>query len=266
MKTHAILTATSLALAACSSVADMAGYDTASLNQAAAKQYRETIKIMDGRYRLDTESQTAQRIQAIFQRMRPLAEAANHTGVPFNWQMSVIKSNDPNAWALPGGKMAVNTAMVDKLGLSDDEIAAVIGHEMTHALREDGKKAAGGRLLQQLAGRTIGIAVQATTGFSGNFASLGADILGEYGLSRPYSRAQESYADKGGMILMAQAGYDPRAAISVWEKMVRYHNQVGRDNQNTSLISNHPSDQARIDNLRSYLPNVVPLYHPYTVR
>ena len=68
------------------------------------------------------------------------------------------------------------------------------------------------------------------------------------------------------MILMAQAGYDPRAAISVWEKMVRYHNQVSRDNQHPSLIYNHPSDQARIDNLRSYLPNVVPLYHPYTVR
>ena len=73
-------------LAGCSSVATMAGYDTAALNQTAAKQYRETIRIVDGRYRLDTESETARRIHAVFERMKPVAEQANQTGVPFDWQ------------------------------------------------------------------------------------------------------------------------------------------------------------------------------------
>lgn len=254
------VTAVCCVLAGCSSVAEMAGYDTASLNQAAAKQYRETIRIKDGRYRLDTESETARRVHAVFERMKPFAEKVNQTGIPFDWQMAVIKSEEPNAWALPGGKMAVNTGMVEKLQLTDAEIAAVIGHEMTHALREDGKKAAGGNVLKRWAGYTVGIAVQATTGISGGFAGLGTDLIGHYGVAMPYSRAQESRADEGGMRLMAQAGYNPQAAVSVWQKMNAY-----RDNNNlkTSIASNHPTNNARIDNLRRYLPQVMPLYQKH---
>ncbi len=259
LKYGGLITAIGL-LAGCSSVATMAGYDTAALNQTAAKQYRETIRIVDGRYRLDTESETARRIHAVFERMKPVAEQANQTGVPFDWQMAVIKSDEPNAWAMPGGKMAVNTGMVEQLQLSDDEIAAVIGHEMTHALREDGKKAAGGNVLKRWAGRTVGIAVQATTGISGGFAGLGADLIGHYGISQPYSRSQENRADEGGMQLMAKAGYHPQAAISVWQKMNAY-----RDNNNlkNSIASSHPTHNTRIENLRRYLPQVMPIYQQH---
>ena len=86
---------------------------------------------------LDTTSQTSRRIQTVFNRLKPYANQANQTGVPFQWQMSVIKSNELNAWAMPSGKMAMYTGMVDRLKLSDDEIAAVIGHEMGHVRNLD---------------------------------------------------------------------------------------------------------------------------------
>ena len=133
-----------LVLTGCTSVADMAGYDTASLNEAAAKNYSQVVQQAQSQRVLDNTSQTSRRIKTVFERLKPQANQANQTGEPFNWQMNVFRGDELYAWAMPGGKMAMYTGMVDRLKLTDDEIAAVIGHEMTHALLEHGKKAIGG--------------------------------------------------------------------------------------------------------------------------
>ena len=151
LRLSALFTAAALAATGCSSVADMMGYDTATLNASAAKSYTQVVQQAQDKRVLDTTSQTSRRIQTVFNRLKPYANQANQTGVPFQWQMSVIKSNELNAWAMPGGKMAMYTGMVDRLKLSDDEIAAVIGHEMAHALREHSKKAVGQQALTGLA-------------------------------------------------------------------------------------------------------------------
>lgn len=240
-------------------MAEIAGHDTESLNRDAAKQYRQMMRIADGRYLVDTESQTAQRVHRIFNCMKPYAEKANRTGTPFDWQITVIKSKELNAWVMPGGKMAFYTGMADRLHLSDGEIAAVIGHEMTHALEEHSKKKTGQQILSRLAGRTAGIALQATTGVSGGFANLGTDVLTHYGVKMTYSRSQENRADEGGMRLMAEAGYPPEAAVSLWRKM---ENLKSNNNPATAITSSHPTNRRRINNLENMLPQARQYYRP----
>lgn len=114
--------------------------DSATINQQAATSYLQTVNEAKQKGAVDTTSNTAKRIKAIFNKMSPYADRENDTGQPFNWQITVIKSDELNAWAMPGGKMAFYTGLVDKLKLTDDEIATVMGHEMAHALKEHGKK------------------------------------------------------------------------------------------------------------------------------
>lgn len=234
-------------LAGCTSVADMAGYDTATLNASAAKSYTQVVQKAQSQQVLDTTSATSRRIHAVFNRLKPYANQANTTGVPFNWQMNVIRSNEMNAWAMPGGKMAVYTGIVERLHLTDDEIAAVVGHEMTHALLEHSKKAIGGQVLTSLGGSILANA----TGIDGNLINVGADLAA----TKPFSRYQESEADAGGVRLMAQAGYNPQAAITVWEKM----NQA-QDSGQIAVLSTHPTNGARINAIRKMLPEVMPIY------
>lgn len=146
-----ILAATMTTLVGCSTVADVAGYNTAALNNSAAKNYSQVISKASGEGTIDRTSNTAIRVNRIFNRLKPYADKANTTGIPFDWQMTVIRSPELNAWAMPGGKMAVYTGIVEKLKLTDAEIAAIIGHEMTHALEEHSKKDAGQKILTGLA-------------------------------------------------------------------------------------------------------------------
>lgn len=149
--------------------------------------------------------------------------------------------------------MAVYTGIVEKLNLTDAEIAAIIGHEMTHALEEHSKKDAGQKILTGLALQLGGSALQAKTGLSAD--SIG--LLSDLGIDKPFSRSQESEADAGGLRLMAQAGYNPAAAISVWKKMEAVQ---GRSNAVVTLMSTHPNSQQRIDKIQALLPEVTPIY------
>ncbi|MFC3875438.1 M48 family metallopeptidase [Neisseria musculi] len=256
---RSILAAAALAaaLAGCTSVADMVGYDSSSLNESAARSYSRAMQQARSRQLLDTASPTSRRIHGVFNRLRPYAERANQTGVPFNWQMSVIQSNELNAWAMPGGKMAIYTGMVERLKLSDDEIAAVVGHEMAHALLEHSKKAIGQQVLTGLAVNVGSSILAAGTGISSDAVGLSFGLLSQYGVNMPFSRSQEREADMLGVRLMAQAGYNPQAAVSVWEKM----NRVG-DNNNAlnAITSSHPTNNARMAAIRKILPEVMPVY------
>lgn len=247
----------SAALAGCTSVADMVGYDTQTLNESAAKSYGRVVQQARSKQVLDTSSQTSRRIHNVFNRIKPQADRANQTGVAFNWQMNVIKSNELNAWAMPGGKMAMYTGMVDRLKLSDDEIAAVVGHEMAHALLEHSKKAIGQQVLTGMAANIGGSVLAAKTGMSTDAVGLSTDILSQYGVNMPFSRSQEREADALGVRLMAQSGYNPQAAVSVWEKM----NHIS-DNNNAwnAITSSHPTNNARMQAISDMLPEVMPVY------
>ena len=248
-----ILTATMTTLVGCATVADVAGYNTAALNEDAAKSYSQVVSKASSQGAVDRTSSTAVRVNRVFNRLRPYADRANATGVPFDWQLTVIRSPDLNAWAMPGGKMVVYTGIVEKLNLNDAEIAAIIGHEMTHALQEHSKKDAGQKILTGLALQLGGAAIQSKTGLSAD--SIG--MLSDLGIDKPFSRSQESQADAGGLHLMAHAGYNPEAAISVWKKMEAVN---GRSNAVVTLMSTHPNSQQRINKIQALLPEVTPIY------
>lgn len=249
----ALVLTTITTLVGCTTVADMAGYDTATLNTNAAKSYSQVVSKANGQGAVDNTSATAIRVKNVFNRMKPYAVRANTTGVPFDWQVTVIRSPELNAWAMPGGKMAFYTGIVEKLKLTDAEIAAIMGHEMTHALSEHSKKDAGQKILTGLALQLGGAAIQEKTGLNAEAMSL----ISDYGLDKPFSRSQESQADAGGLRLMAQAGYNPEAAIAIWQKMEAAN---GRSNAIVTLMSTHPNSGQRIAKIQALLPEVMPVY------
>lgn len=249
-KTLSIL-ALSVALGACNVV------DSANLNAQSAQQYAATISKAQSAKLIDNSSQTAKRVQAVFQRLLPHADAANQTGQKFNWEMNVIRSDELNAWAMPGGKMAVYTGIVEKLNLTDDEIAAIVGHEMAHALLEHSKKEANRNVGMQLGAQLGSAILQATTGVDGQLVNAGIDLAANLGVDKPFSRSAEKEADLGGLRLMAQAGYHPQAAVTVWTKM----NQVSNNNNIlTGILSTHPTNNTRIKVIQEELPKVMPIY------
>lgn len=230
--------------------------DSASINQQAAMGYRQMISEAKAKGQLDTQSRTAQRVHKIFNKMVPYANAKNHTGQPFNWQIEVIKSKELNAWAMPGGKMAFYTGLVESLNLTDDEIATVMGHEMAHALKEHGKKKANmGQFTDVLAG-VAHVALSTQIGSDGSAVVVG--LTKDWALDKPYSRSAETEADEVGLLLMAKSGYNPQAAPGLWDKM----QQASKGSQSVldKLSSTHPSDKDRQENLLRLMPEAMALY------
>ena len=255
MKLNTLLIAAAISLGGCADVANMAGYDTRTINLKAAQGYQQILGEAQSENALDTRSQTAQRVHNVFNRMVPIANANNRTGIPFQWEMNVIRSDELNAWAMPGGKMAVYSGLVEKLHLTDDELAAVIGHEMTHALREHSKAQVGQQLLTGIGMQLGGSILAQNSNISADTLQMGSALLSEYGISKPFSRQHETEADIGGLMLMAAAGYNPQAAPVVWQKM----EQAGSSGM-PSFLSTHPSGADRIQVLQQYLPEAMAIY------
>jgi len=225
--------------------------DTASINQQSEQTYRQTINQVRAKGALDNSSTTAKRIKNVFNHMVPYAKKENKTGVPFNWEINVVKSNDLNAWAMPGGKMVFYTGIVDRLKLSDDEIAVVMGHEMAHALQEHGKAQHNVGIFTNLGVALGKIAMQSAGIAGGELLDTGATLA----ISNPYSRSHETEADEVGLFLMAKAGYNPSAAPVLWQKM-----RAAGGGSVPTLLSTHPSNEDRQENLQALLPEAMKIY------
>ncbi len=240
-----------VSLSGCATIADMAGADTATLNAAATEGFNKTVSSARSSNTLDTSSSTYKRIYNVFTRLKPIADQYNQTGIRFDWQLAVLKSNEVNAYVAPGGKVVFYTGIVNKLNLTDAEIAAVMGHEMTHALEEHSKQKMGAQALTDLA---LGIGLSAAG--AGEGAAAAAQLGSQIGVGLPYSRSLESRADQGGLMLMARAGYNPQAAITLWEKMNKLEGAGG-----VAFLSTHPSNGQRIEAMRKNLPAAMQVYN-----
>jgi predicted Zn-dependent protease len=151
---------------------------------------------------------------------------------------------------MPGGKMAVYTGLIDKLQLSDDELAAVMGHEIAHALREHGRERASRAMMTGL-----GVSVlSAAAGIGQGGADL-VQMVADITFTLPNSREHETEADRIGVELAARAGYDPRAAITLWQKMGKASGGAP-----PQWLSTHPSNDTRLKDLENYAARVMPLY------
>jgi len=229
--------------------------DSASINREAASSYAQEMGKIRTQGAIDTSSNTAKRIHNVFHKMVNYANQANETGQQFNWQINVIKSKELNAWAMPGGKMAFYTGLVDTLQLNDNEIAVVMGHEMAHALKEHGKAKTNFGTVSNIVGAIGGTALSIAVGTDvTDLVSLTKD----FALDKPYSRSAETEADEVGLMLMARSGYNPQVAPGLWQKMAKVSG-VSRGALDV-LASTHPSDQSRQENLQRLLPEAMELY------
>lgn len=249
----AVSAATLLSLSGCTTIADMAGADSQTLNMAATQGFNKTVNEARDNKTLDTSSSTYRRINSVFVRMIPYADQMNQTGQKFDWKLAVLKADTVNAYVAPGGKVVFYTGIVNKLNLTDAEIAAVMGHEMTHALEEHSKNKIGADALTNIA---IGIGKSYAGNSLGEVGSAALDFGGQVGVGLPYSRNLESRADQGGLMMMARAGYDPKAAITLWEKMNKLSGAGGG-----SFLSTHPSNSKRIDDMRKNLAAAQAVYN-----
>ena len=176
----------------------------------------------------------------------------------YNWEFSVI--NDPetvNAFAVPGGKVAVYTGI---FGPARDEagLAVVLGHEVAHALARHPAERMSQDLLLQVVGAGLGVALSKNPTIANQVLQvygIGAGV----GIALPFSRSQESEADRIGLILMAKAGYDPRVALDLWQRMEK---KEGGKDAPPELLSTHPGYETRIEQLRSFLPEALRYYQP----
>jgi len=218
--------------------------------QLSAQSYAKTLQEAKARGLLDTNKAQLNRLKNISNRLVGQVGVYRSDAAKWKWEVHTIKSNDLNAFVLPGGKIMFYSGIIDRLNLTDDEIAAIMGHEISHALREHSRE----RISRQYATQT-GIGVAASIfGLSQGQAQL-ANVAGDLGLSRPHSRTQESEADQIGLELMARAGYNPQASISLWQKMQR-----ASQGEPPQFLSTHPSSSNRIAELQSLMPKVMPLY------
>lgn len=218
--------------------------------QMSSQSYAQLIQDARSKRVLDTNTAQLNRLKNISNRLIAQVGVYRPDAAKWKWEVHTIKSNELNAFVLPGGKIMFYSGIIDRLNLTDDEIAAIMGHEMAHALREHSRE----RLSRQYATQT-GLGVAASVfGLSQGQADL-ANMAGDLGLSRPHSRTQEAEADQIGLELMARAGYNPQAAVTLWQKMQR-----ASQGEPPQFLSTHPASSNRIANLQSLMPKVMPLY------
>jgi predicted Zn-dependent protease len=223
---------------------------SAEVDRSAAQAYRQEMAAAQRAGRLNRDPQQVARVRRIAARLIAQTGAFRADARGWAWETNVVTSKEVNAWCMPGGKMAVYTGLIDRLRPSDDELAAIMGHEIAHALREHGRERA-----SQAMAAGIGLSIiGAATGMSQGGMDL-SSIIVDVTVMKPNSRAFETEADRIGVELAARAGYDPRAAISLWEKM-----RALGDAQPPQFLSTHPSYDTRIADLRTYAARVMPLY------
>ena len=220
------------------------------MDNSAAKAYSGLLAEARKKDRLNRDPAQTERVRAIANRLIPNTSAFRPDAPRWRWEVNVIASEDVNAWCMPGGKIAFYTGLIDKLKVTDDELAAVMGHEIAHALREHGRERASERVAQQLGVTVLSVAL----GLGDLGAQLTQTVL-EVTLSLPHSRTHETEADRIGVELAARSGYDPRAAVSLWEKMGKLGG--GKPPQ---WLSTHPAAETRIRDLQNYSERVMPLY------
>ncbi|MDR1258872.1 MAG: M48 family metallopeptidase [Tannerellaceae bacterium] len=172
----------------------------------------------------------------------------------FAWEFNYVKSNEANAFCMPGGKIVVYEGIMP-FAPADAELAAVLGHEVAHAVARHASERMSQQMLAQYGGLVLEQAVSGTSSSTQTIANTVYGLGAQYGLMLPYSRRHEYEADHMGLIFMAMAGYDPRAAISFWTKMSQ-----GKTASVPEFMSTHPSDANRIAELQKYLPDALKYY------
>jgi len=224
---------------------------SAEVDRLSAISYNEQNQKAKEKNILVTSGPTYNRLKVVSNRLIQQTSVFRDDTRQWNWQLTLINAPILNATCAPGGKITFYTGLIDQLNLTDDEIAAIMGHEIAHALREHGRE----RLSQAMAQSAVTNIAMAAAGSYGSAISA-ANQAAQYILVLPNSRQNESEADAIGLELAARAGYNPQAAINVWKKMIK----ATDGKASPEFLSTHPSGETRIEQLAVLMPAVEPLY------
>lgn len=220
------------------------------------RSYVQSVQKAEKKNTLNNDPAVVARVRAITNKLIAQTTVFRADAVQWKWEINVETDDAVNAYCMPGGKMMVYTGLIDKLMVSDDELAAVIGHEISHALREHGRER-----MSLAAVQNGGVAIiaallsSAKSRAAANVATQAAAMGSQLFFALPNSRTQETEADRMGLELTARAGYDPNAAISLWQKMAQQNAAKPPE-----FLSTHPSDETRLKGIRDLIPSVMPLY------
>lgn len=231
-----------------------------TVEKSAKQQYDDLMRQAAQKSALNVDRRQVERLRNIARALIPQSTRFNKDAQHWRWEVNLISSGTVNAFCMPGGKIAFFTGILEKLNLADDEVAAIMGHEIGHALLEHGRA----RMSEQVL-KNVGVSVAASLLGLGQ---LSTELLGQaanLAVSLPYARGQETDADLVGIELAARAGYDPRAAVNVWKKMQQVSSQGASPGQAArgqppQFMSTHPSHASRIKDIETNLPRVLPLY------
>ncbi len=219
------------------------------------QSYNQSLKTANDKKTLNTDPVLVERIRGISNRLIAQTTVFRPDAKNWKWDVNVEKNDQVNAYCMPGGKIMVYSGLVDKLKATDDELAAVIGHEISHALREHGRERMSLAYAEKggiaLLAAVLGSTKNTQTGVALGAATLGTQLF----FALPNSRTQETEADRMGLELAARAGFNPNAAISLWTKMAQNGGKKPAE-----FLSDHPSDKTRIEDLSNLIPTVMPLY------
>ncbi len=221
------------------------------VEKGAQEAYQQELTKARSQKALNTNQDQYQRVQRIARKLIPQTAIFRPDATQWNWEINVQKSDDVNAYCMPGGKIMVYSGLIEELDATDAELAAVIGHEIAHALREHSRERISRAYAEQLA--LTGVAM--ATGASDSVMSIASQVSAVT-FTLPHSREQEAEADRIGLELMARAGFDPNAAITLWQKMSKLAGGGPPE-----FLSTHPSSTSRIKDLEANVPRVLPLYN-----
>jgi predicted Zn-dependent protease len=221
-----------------------------SLEQQAGQQYHQMLSQAQSQRALGpVEHPQVKRLRAIADRIIPFTYDCNSAARNWKWEVNLIGSKDLNAFCMPGGKIAFYYGILAQLQLNDDEVAMIMGHEIAHALLEHARERMG-----KSAATNVGTAILSSAlglGRTGDALLRGSAGL----LGLKFSRQDESEADALGLNLAARAGYNPRAGVTLWQKML-----AASKGAPPQFLSTHPSGETRIQDITARLPVLEPLY------
>ena len=224
----------------------------AQIDRISAISYEQQAKAAQKKKILITSGPEYERLKTIANRLIPQTAVFRDDTRNWNWGLQLIDSPIVNATCAPGGRITFYSGIINKLNLTDDEIAAIMGHEIAHAVREHGRE----QVSQALAQNIISNVALAAAGAGSAQSIDAANQIMQYVLVLPNSRQNEREADAIGLELAARGGYDPRAAITLWQKM----SKESQGKNPPEFLSTHPSNENRIKDLSALIPKVMPLY------
>lgn len=221
-----------------------------TVEQSAGQQYQKMMQEAAAKNALAPKDSTqVRRLRAIASKIIPFSNPWNPRARDWRWEVNLIGSPQINAFCMPGGKIAFYTGILNQLKLSDDEVAMIMGHEIAHALREHARERMGKNNATGIGANLIG-QVLGLGQIGQMVTNYGAQLL-----TLQFSRSDESEADLVGMELAARASFDPRAGVSLWQKM-----SAANKGAPPQWLSTHPSGNTRISDIELNLPKVMPLY------